>query len=129
MFKSFALGEYMTLQVTLLLILPAGTAVAMLAIRNHFNLSHYILVSFLFIGMGLISWARGEWHLLKLFGMTLFPNHFLSNRPRFGEQGKGFWSSFNRRFDLPSMIDRLIYVALRTPPKPYRLLRMAEVYG
>lgn len=36
---------------------------------------------------------------------------------------------FNRRFDLPSMIDRLIYVALRTPPMPYRLLRMAEIYG
>jgi transposase-like protein len=36
---------------------------------------------------------------------------------------------FNRRFDLPAMIDRLIYVALRTPPMPYRLLRMAEVYG
>jgi hypothetical protein len=47
----------MTLQVTMLLILPAGTAVAMLAVRNHFNLSHYILVSFLFIGMGLISWV------------------------------------------------------------------------
>jgi transposase-like protein len=36
---------------------------------------------------------------------------------------------FNRRFDLPAMIDRLVYVALRTPPMPYRLLRMAEVYG
>ncbi len=36
---------------------------------------------------------------------------------------------FNRRFDLPIMIDRLIYVALRTPPMPYRFLRMAEVYG
>jgi transposase-like protein len=36
---------------------------------------------------------------------------------------------FNRRFDLPAMIDRLVYVALRTPPMPYRLLRMAEAYG
>lgn len=36
---------------------------------------------------------------------------------------------FNRRFDLPIMIDRLIYVALRTPPMPYRFLKMAEVYG
>jgi len=34
----------------------------------------------------------------------------------------------NRRFDLPAMIERLVYVALRTPPMPYRLLRMAEVY-
>ena len=36
---------------------------------------------------------------------------------------------FNRRFDLPAMIDRLLYVALRTPPMPYRLLKMAECYG
>jgi len=27
------------------------------------------------------------------------------------------------------MIERLTYIALRTPPMPYRLLRMAEVYG
>lgn len=36
---------------------------------------------------------------------------------------------FNRRMDLPSMIERLAYVSLRTPPMPYRLLKMAEVYG
>jgi transposase-like protein len=36
---------------------------------------------------------------------------------------------FNRRFDLPAMIERLLFVSLRTPPMPYRLLRMAEVYG
>lgn len=35
---------------------------------------------------------------------------------------------FNRRFDLPSMIDRLISVAARTPPMPYRLLTMAETH-
>ncbi len=35
---------------------------------------------------------------------------------------------FNRRFNLPAMIERLLCVALRTP-MPYRLLRMAEVYG
>jgi transposase-like protein len=35
---------------------------------------------------------------------------------------------FNRRFNLPSMIERLTYVALRTPPMPYRLLKRAEVY-
>ncbi len=34
---------------------------------------------------------------------------------------------FNRRFDLPAMIERLLFAALRTPPMPYRLLRMAEV--
>ncbi|MCU7805618.1 MAG: IS1595 family transposase [Candidatus Thiodiazotropha sp. (ex Lucinoma borealis)] len=35
---------------------------------------------------------------------------------------------FNRRFNLPEMIERLLFVALRTPPMPYRFLRMAEVY-
>ena len=33
---------------------------------------------------------------------------------------------FNRRFNLQDMFDRLAYVALRTPPMPYRLLKLAE---
>jgi transposase-like protein len=33
---------------------------------------------------------------------------------------------FNRRFSLPDMFARLTYVALRTPPMPYRLLKLAE---
>ena len=37
-----------------------------------------------------------------------------------------FQYRFNRRFDLPSMIPRLAYVALRTPPMPMRLLKLAE---
>ncbi|MCU7893349.1 MAG: transposase [Candidatus Thiodiazotropha sp. (ex Ustalcina ferruginea)] len=36
---------------------------------------------------------------------------------------------FNRRFNLPEMIERLLLVALRTPPMPYPLLRLAEIYG
>lgn len=36
---------------------------------------------------------------------------------------------FNRRFDLSRMIERLAYVALRTPPMPYRLLTLAERCG
>jgi hypothetical protein len=36
---------------------------------------------------------------------------------------------FNRRFDLPSMIPRLVYVAAKTPPMPYRLITLAEPYG
>ena len=36
---------------------------------------------------------------------------------------------FNRRFDLPAMIKRLIFVAVRTPPMPHRLLSMAENWG
>ena len=33
---------------------------------------------------------------------------------------------FNRRYELAAMMPRLAYVALRTPPMPYRLLRLAE---
>ncbi len=36
---------------------------------------------------------------------------------------------FNRRFDLAAMIPRLAYVALRTPPMPYQLLKLAEPHG
>jgi transposase-like protein len=36
---------------------------------------------------------------------------------------------FNRRFRLDSMLPRLAHVALRTPPMPYRLLKLAEAYG
>ena len=36
---------------------------------------------------------------------------------------------FNRRFSLPDMFSRLAYVALRTPPMPYRLLKLAEDYA
>jgi transposase-like protein len=33
---------------------------------------------------------------------------------------------FNRRYDLAAMIPRLGYAAVRTPPMPYRLLKLAE---
>ncbi|WP_419615585.1 IS1595 family transposase, partial [Thiolapillus sp.] len=36
---------------------------------------------------------------------------------------------FNRRYRLDDMIERLAYVGLRTPPMPYRFLRMAEIDG
>ena len=36
---------------------------------------------------------------------------------------------FNRRFKLAEMLPRLAYIALRTPPMPYRLLKVAEAYG
>jgi transposase-like protein len=38
-----------------------------------------------------------------------------------------FCYRFNRRFQLDEMVDRLISVALRTPPMPQRLLKLAEV--
>jgi transposase-like protein len=36
---------------------------------------------------------------------------------------------FNRRYDLGAMIARLAYVSVRTPPMPYRLLKLADVYA
>jgi hypothetical protein len=36
---------------------------------------------------------------------------------------------FNRRYDLFAMFARLAYVSLRTPPRPYRLLILAEDYA
>jgi hypothetical protein len=36
---------------------------------------------------------------------------------------------FNRRYDLKAMIPRFLTVATRTPPMPYRLLRLAEPYA
>ena len=50
---------------------------------------------------------------------TLNPKHL----PRYLSE---FNYRFNRRFDLPSMIPRLIWVALRTAPMPERLLKLAE---
>jgi hypothetical protein len=37
-----------------------------------------------------------------------------------------FQYRFNRRYKLGDMIPRLAWVALRTPPMPYRLLKVAE---
>ena len=36
---------------------------------------------------------------------------------------------FNRRFSLREMFPRLAYVAVRTPPMPYRVLKLAENYA
>ena len=40
-----------------------------------------------------------------------------------------FCYRFNRRFDLKTMISRLGYVAVRTPPMPQRLFKVAEFHG
>jgi hypothetical protein len=34
---------------------------------------------------------------------------------------------FNRRYDLAAMLPRLGWAAVRTPPMPYRLLKLAEL--
>ena len=36
---------------------------------------------------------------------------------------------FNRRYDLAAMLPRLTWACLRTPPMPYRLLRLDDVYA
>ena len=36
---------------------------------------------------------------------------------------------FNRRYDLAAMLPRLTWSSVRTPPMPYRLLKLAEVYA
>ena len=36
---------------------------------------------------------------------------------------------FNRRYDLAAMMPRLGWAAVRTPPMPYRLLKLAEPHA
>lgn len=55
---------------------------------------------------------RGTYHAIR-------PKHV----PRYLAQ---FEYRFNRRYRLEDMITRLAWVALRTPPMPYRLLKLAE---
>ena len=52
--------------------------------------------------------------------------HAISGRhlPRYLAE---FCYRFNRRFELHTMVDRLLYCALRTEPIPQRLLKLAEV--
>ena len=46
-------------------------------------------------------------------------------RPKYAQRYLSeFEYRFNRRFDLPDIIPRLVYVALRTPPMPERLLKL-----
>ena len=49
-------------------------------------------------------------------------------RPKYAQRYLSeFEYRFNRRFDLPDIIPRLVYVALRTPPMPERLLKLRLV--
>ena len=40
-----------------------------------------------------------------------------------------FCYRFNRRFNLRDMMPRFLFVAMKTPPMPKRLLKLAELYG
>jgi hypothetical protein len=50
----------------------------------------------------------------------------LKHAPRYLAE---FQYRFNRRFNLARMLARLAYVSVRTPPMPYRLLKLAESHG
>ena len=56
------------------------------------------------------STLRGTYHAIR----PKYAQRYLSE----------FECRFNRRFDLPDIIPRLAYVALRTPPMPERLLKL-----
>lgn len=58
---------------------------------------------------------RGAYHAIN-------PKHL----PRYLAE---FCYRFNRRFDLEAMMPRFLHAAARTPPMPYRLLKLAEAYG
>jgi len=59
--------------------------------------------------------VTGTYHAIK-------PQHL----PRYLAE---FCYRFNRRFQLKDMLPRFVYVAVRTPPMPNRLLKLAESYG
>jgi transposase-like protein len=54
--------------------------------------------------------------------------HALSEK-HFSRYLAEFCYRFNRRFDLKQMVPRFGYVAVRTPPMPQRLLKLAESHG
>jgi hypothetical protein len=72
------------------------------------------------------KWSNAMLGKVKNSLLGTFHANRVKHMPRYLAE---FEYLFNRRLDLPSMIDRLIYVALRTPSMPYRLLIMAEIYG
>ncbi|MFQ3221362.1 MAG: hypothetical protein ACI8R9_002863, partial [Paraglaciecola sp.] len=39
-----------------------------------------------------------------------------------------YYYRFNNRFDLRALLPRLVKIAVQTPPMPYQLLRLADVY-
>ncbi len=54
--------------------------------------------------------------------------HAVREKHLLSDLGK-FCYRFNRRFQFQDLLPRFLYVALRTPPLPYRLAKMAEGHG
>ena len=71
------------------------------------------------------SWSR---RVVPTFGGPITKNQcvIISKSVELAKSGylAEFEYRFNRRFDLPDIIPRLVYVALRTPPMPERLLKL-----
>ena len=61
------------------------------------------------------AWALGVYHGLR-------EKHLQSYLDEFAFR-------FNRRYDLAAMLPRLGWAAVRTPPMPYRLLKLAETHA
>jgi len=56
---------------------------------------------------------------------TALRGTYQATRPKDAQRSLAeFEYRFNRRFDLPGIIPRLVYAALRTPPMPERLLKL-----
>jgi len=60
--------------------------------------------------------------------MAINGTYHAINEKHFPRYLAEFCYRFNRRYNLDQMIDRLCYVAVRTPPLPQQLLRVAEFH-
>lgn len=66
--------------------------------------------------------------VLGNFKMSLAGTYHAFNFSRYGTRYLAeFQYRFNRRFDLASMLPRLLYAAIATQPQPLRILRLSEV--
>ena len=80
------------------------------------------------VGSGRASVQRPEFRWVNtILGniKTALRGTYHAIRPKYAQRYLSeFEYRFNRRFDLPDIIPRLAYVALRTPPMPERLLKL-----
>ena len=79
-------------------------------------------------GGGKAALERPEFHWVKpILGniKSALLGTYHAIRPKYAQRYLAeFEYRFNRRFHLPEIIPRLVYVALRTPPMPERLLKL-----
>jgi transposase-like protein len=77
------------------------------------------------------QWAAFKWVNTTLGNIkTAITGTYRSIRPKHVPRYlASFAYRFNRRYDLTTILPRLGHVAVRTPPMPYRLLKLAEDYA